>query len=137
MTVAVHHQYIRPDRTHLAARSVYEGRRPNYTLRRTIALAAVLLAVAIAAQVAIGAVGALAGLDSRPAAASEAEPAASETAAIGEVTVRSIHVAEPGESLWSVADIYRGDIDRGRYVDRLISLNGGTSIEVGQAIRLP
>lgn len=137
MTVAVHHQYIRPDRTHLGARGVHEGRRPNYALRRTVALAAVLLAVAIAAQVAIGAVGALAGLDSRPAAASEAEPAAIGSAAIGEVMVTSIHVAAPGESLWSVADLYRGEIDRGRYVDRLISLNGGTSIEVGQAIRLP
>ena len=130
MTAAVHHQYIRPDRSRPAR--VQNGNRPNYTLRRTAAIAAVLFAVAVAAQVAIGAVGALADLDSRPAAASEVEPAAT-----GGTPAASVHVASPGDSLWSVADIYRGEIDRGRYVDRLISLNGGTSIEIGQAILLP
>ena len=48
-----------------------------------------------------------------------------------------VHVAAPGDTLWSIAQQYRGDVGRDRYVDALIDLNGDTSIQVGQAIRLP
>ena len=41
------------------------------------------------------------------------------------------------DTLWSIASTYRGTVEQGRYVDALIRLNGGTSIEVGQAVRLP
>jgi len=104
---------------------------PNYALRRLGASLCAVVVLVLAAHVAVGAAGALAGLDSRPAAASETAPAA------GDVLVRTVHVAEPGDTLWSIADRYRGDVDRGRFVDRLIDLNGGTSIQIGQAVRLP
>ncbi len=104
---------------------------PNYALRRLGASLCAVVVLVLAAQVAAGAAGALAGLDSRPAAASETAPAA------GDVLARTVHVAEPGDTLWSIADRYRGDVDRGRFVDRLIDLNGGTSIQIGQAVRLP
>ena len=48
-----------------------------------------------------------------------------------------IHVAEPGDTLWSIADAYRGDVGRDRFIDALIDLNGGTGIQVGQAVHLP
>ena len=105
---------------------------PNYTVRRTL-VAAVALAVLVAAAVAaVQTAGALVDLGGRPAAASEVTT----TAAAGEL-VRSIHVAVAGDSLWSIADLYRGPVGRDRYVDALISLNGGTDVLVGQAIRLP
>jgi len=104
---------------------------PNYALRRLGASLCAVVVLVLAAHVAVGAAGALAGLDSRPAAASETAPAA------GDGLVRTVHVAEPGDTLWSIADRYRGDVDRGRFVDRLIDLNGGTSIQIGQAVRLP
>ena len=45
--------------------------------------------------------------------------------------------AEPGDSLWSIADERRGDVPITRYLEELIDLNGGTRIEAGQLVRLP
>ncbi len=103
---------------------------PNYTIRR---LAAVLVLLAVLAAGAIGVgevVGAVADLGGRPAAASEV------AAALGSSTP-TVHVAAPGDTMWSIAQRYRGDVGRDRYVDALIDLNGDASIQVGQAIRLP
>ena len=51
---------------------------------------------------------------------------------------RAAHVrAEPGDSLWSIAERFHGDVDLRRYVDALIRLNGGTAIAAGQLVRLP
>ena len=45
--------------------------------------------------------------------------------------------AQPGDSLWSIAEQYRGDVPIARYVDLLVRLNGGASIVVGQSVLLP
>jgi hypothetical protein len=45
--------------------------------------------------------------------------------------------AEPGDSLWSIAERFHGDVGLTHYVDALIRLNGGTSIAAGQLVRLP
>ena len=98
---------------------------PNYLARR--ALAAVLALIAVTMLVAAFIL--LAGLGGRPASASQAEPATSHSA--------SAYVASAGDSLWSVAEAHHGDVDLDRYVDALIDLNGGTDVQIGQAIRLP
>lgn len=108
--------------------TLYE--QPNYPLRRAVALVIVLVALVIACSAAIATVEAVADLGGRPAAASESAPES-------EVAVVRIHVAESGDTLWSIAEHYRGDVARDRYVDALIDLNEGTSIQVGQAVRLP
>ena len=101
---------------------------PNYLLRRIVAVV-VGLSVLAAAAVAVGEiVGAVSDLGGRPAAASEIT---------GAVTAPSVHVATPGDTLWSIAELYRGDIDHARYVDALVNLNGGAGIQAGQAVRLP
>lgn len=46
-------------------------------------------------------------------------------------------VARPGDTLWSIAEAQRGDIAVRAYVDALIDLNGGPSIQAGQRVRLP
>jgi hypothetical protein len=46
-------------------------------------------------------------------------------------------VIGPGDTLWSIAHEYRGEVPHGRYVDYLVRLNGGPSIQVGQQLRLP
>jgi Tfp pilus assembly protein FimV len=46
-------------------------------------------------------------------------------------------VARPGDTLWSIAEAQRGDIAVRRYVDALIDLNGGPSIQAGQRVLLP
>jgi hypothetical protein len=102
----------------------------DYGIRRAVAaVIAVLLVAVVAIAVSIVA-GALADVGGRPAAASDA------AAAPASAIVR-IHVAQPGDTLWSIADRYRGEVGQGRFVDALIDLNGGTVIQVGQAIRLP
>jgi LysM repeat protein len=105
---------------------------PNYVVRRAVAAVLVVIVLAMAAVI-VGVVagaagGALADLGGRPAAASEV-PAGSPQPAV--------HVAAPGDTLWAIADRYRGDVGRDRYIDALVTLNGGTSIQAGQAIRLP
>ena len=59
--------------------------------------------------------------------------------ATGTATAPAIaHVrAEPGDSLWSIAERYHGDVGLRRYVEALIQLNGGTAITAGQLVRLP
>ena len=108
------------------------GSTPNYAVRRTLVAAVALAVLAAAAVAVVQTAGALVDLGGRPAAASEVT-----TTAAGDELVRSIHVAAAGDSLWSIADLYRGPVGRDRYVDALISLNGGTDVLVGQAIRLP
>ena len=51
--------------------------------------------------------------------------------------VVEIHVARSGDTLWSIAETYRGEVERHAFVDALITLNHGTSIQIGQAVRLP
>jgi hypothetical protein len=102
----------------------------DYGVRRAVAAVIAVLLMAVAALAVTALAGALADVGGRPAAASDV--AASPASA----TVR-VHVAQPGDTLWSIADRHRGAVDRGRFVDALIDLNGGTVIQVGQAIRLP
>ena len=45
--------------------------------------------------------------------------------------------ARPGDSLWSIAEVFHGDAPIAHYVEALISRNGGTRIEAGQVVRLP
>jgi Tfp pilus assembly protein FimV len=105
---------------------------PNYTVRRLLAAVVALAVSALGAIAVVETVGALVDLGGRPAAASEIP--ASESAP---VAAPSLHVAAPGDTLWSIAEQYRGEVSRDRFVDALIDLNGGTVIQVGQPVRLP
>jgi LysM repeat protein len=98
---------------------------PNYAARRAVALVVMFLTLVAVAGVLV----LLAGTGARPASASRAEPAIS--------PADLVHVAKPGDSLWSIAQAHRGDVALDRYVDALIDVNGGTDVQIGQAIRLP
>ncbi|MEM9517644.1 MAG: LysM domain-containing protein [Actinomycetota bacterium] len=104
---------------------------PNFALRRSVAAT-----LAIAVLLAIGcAVMSLTGLGSPPAVASETGSAAS---ASGNATyVAPVHVVAAGDTLWSIAEQHRGSMSVVDYVDRLIDLNGGTTVHVGQFVTLP
>jgi hypothetical protein len=45
--------------------------------------------------------------------------------------------ARAGDSLWSIAEAYHGEVSVTGYVEALISLNGGSRIDAGQLVRLP
>jgi nucleoid-associated protein YgaU len=62
---------------------------------------------------------------------------ASAAAIAPELAPGSSYVVQPGDSLWTIAERVSGAGDVSRYVERLISLNGGTAIQVGQQLRLP
>lgn len=106
-------------------------RAPNYAARRlgamVVALGAVVVLSALVNSV-------LVGLGGTPASAAETPPAVRVATAEAPVAV---HVAQAGDSIWSIADRYRGEVDRARYVDALIARNGSTTLIVGQAVHLP
>ena len=104
-------------------------RSANYGARRAIAAALGVLLVAGLAIAGAELLGSLVDVGGRPAAASAGAASVAPGA--------RIHVAQPGDTLWSIADRYRGDVGHGRFVDALIDLNGGTVIQIGQAVRLP
>ena len=96
------------------------------TFRRRRAVAAAIVAVLVGVGVQLG-TSVLSGPGGVPASATGAATAP-----------RVVHVrAEPGDSLWSIAERYHGDVSVSRYVDTLIQLNGGTAIVAGQLVRLP
>ncbi len=125
----------RTRRTHSADTTVGAGTDgPDaavYAIRRTAAALLAVVVIAIAVIAASALVGAIGDVGGRPAAASDIT-----SAAVGAPIVR-IHVAQPGDTLWSIADRYRGQVGQNRFVDALIDVNGGTVIQVGQAVRLP
>ncbi len=51
--------------------------------------------------------------------------------------VGPVHVAQPGDTLWSIAAAHRGADSRSDEIDALLALNGGTVILAGQAVLLP
>lgn len=103
--------------------------RPNYAVRRLGALVVALGAVVVLAALVNTVV---TGLGGSPASAAEATPSVAAWSA-----PTAMHVATPGDSLWSIAERYRGDIARERYIDALVALNGSTAVVVGQAVQLP
>ncbi len=101
----------------------------NYAARRAVAAVLGVLLVVSVAVAGAELLGALVDVGSRPAVAS--------AGAAGDALAARIHVAQPGDTLWSIADRYRGDVGHGRFVDALIDANGGASIQIGQAVQLP
>lgn len=69
----------------------------------------------------------LAGSGGVPASAAASQPA----------LVRATVTAQPGDSLWSIAQSRRGSVSINTYLDKLVSLNGGASIQAGQQVVLP
>lgn len=131
----IHRQQIRPRQTRRQHTTTLHAERgdvlPNYAVRRMVATVVALAVLALGAVAVVETVGALVDLGGRPAAASEIPASGSAPA------TPSLHVAAAGDTLWSIAEQYRGEVSRDRYVDALIDLNGGTGIQVGQPVRLP
>lgn len=50
---------------------------------------------------------------------------------------RGVVIAQPGDTLWSIAEVHRGPVAVSRFVDKLVDLNGGPSIRSGQRVVLP
>jgi hypothetical protein len=122
---------------HAEVRGMPRPHVPNYALRRLMAgLVAAVAITTVTVVIAVGCIGVLAGFGGEPASASGASPALSSSGS-SSGSFATVHVARPGDTLWSIASTYRGEVDHGRYVDALVRLNGGTAIQAGQAVHLP
>lgn len=89
-----------------------------------------LVGIVLAVLVAVGAVLAhdvLAGSSDGPASAAASLPA------LTRITI----TARPGDTLWSIGELHHGAVPIARYVDKLVDINGGASIQAGQAVLLP
>ena len=96
------------------------------TYRRRRAVVGAFLAVLVAAG-AVLAHDVLAGSSGAPASAAASQPA------LTRITV----TARAGDTLWSIGELHHGSVPIARYVDKLVDLNGGASIQAGQAVLLP
>lgn len=94
------------------------------TYRRRRAVVGGVSAVLVAAGLVL-AHDVLAGSGGAPASAAVSLPA------------RATIVAEPGDTLWSIAERHHGDIPVDTYVATLIDINGGAAIRGGDVITLP
>jgi len=109
-----------------ARRPAHPRRAPATVYRRRRTVAALVVS-ALLSTVGLAAQGVLTGPGGDPASAAGAGTAPS---------LRHVR-AEAGDSLWSIAERFHGDVDLSRYVDALIDRNGGPDIVVGQLVRLP
>jgi Tfp pilus assembly protein FimV len=48
----------------------------------------------------------------------------------------AVHIVQPGDTLWSIAGAIAPEGDVRLVVDRLVDLNGGARLVVGQRLRL-
>ena len=101
-----------------------QARRAVYR-RRRLAVLAVLAAVVAAALLLASAVLARVAGDGTP------DPVA------GSSATAEVHVVQPGDTLWSIARSLEPEGDVRLVVDRLVDLNGGAPITVGQQLVLP
>lgn len=126
MTAAIRIDEYRAGAYRAGAYRAGTGRVPTaatYRRRRAV------VGITSALFVAVGAVAThdvLAGSGGVPASATTSRPALVQT-----VTAR------PGDTLWSIAAEHRGSVAISRYVDALVEVNGGASIQAGQTVVLP
>lgn len=51
--------------------------------------------------------------------------------------VQAVYIVQPGDTLWSIAASQRPSVETSGLVRQLVSLNGGTTLQVGQRLILP
>jgi len=49
----------------------------------------------------------------------------------------SMYVVQADDTLWGIAERYHGSTTVTEYVERLVERNGGTGLQIGQALNLP
>ncbi len=91
-------------------------------LRRRIVVASVFFS--LLAALGVGAGNVLANRGGAPASASAVRQA-------------NIYIVQPGDTMYSIAEEYRDGADLMPFVDDLIALNGGVTLQVGQLVTLP
>jgi hypothetical protein len=71
-----------------------------------------------------------------PASASMIRPA-NASAVVDAPVAANVYVVQPGDTLWSIGERFHGHTVLADYVDALVAANGGTVVQVSQALTLP
>jgi len=103
-----------------------------YARRRMMAL---LCLVAIVLVLFVGTGHVVANRGGAPASASMIRPATA--AAVVAPAPANVYIVKAGDTLWSIGERYHGQASLVDYVDALVSANGGTELQVSQALILP
>lgn len=107
------------------------NRQPNRVyVRRRIVAASVLFS--LVAAFGVGASNVLANRGGEPASASAVRQAITQYGSSS-----ATYLVQSGDTLWSIAEGHRNGTNLVHYVDDLVALNGGTTVQVGQLISLP
>ena len=75
-----------------------------------------------------------------PASASMIRPATAPALDAGAAAVQlpaNMYIVQPGDTLWSIGERFHGHTSLVDYVDSLVEANGGTELQVSQALSLP
>jgi hypothetical protein len=99
---------------------------PTAATCRRRRLATLLAALAVIAVIAIAAARAVAAFGAQPASRLERRP-----------DPPAMVVAQPGDTLWSIARTLQPAGDVRALVDELVELNGGASLAIGQRVLVP
>jgi hypothetical protein len=98
-----------------------------YVRRRFMALLTTAMIVLV---LLVGAGHVVANRGGAPASASTVRPANAAVTA-------NVYVVQAGDTLWSIGQRFHGQASLSDYVDALVSANGGTRLQVSQALALP
>lgn len=101
-----------------------------YARRRFMVM---LIVAAIVLVLLVGAGQVVANRGGAPASASAIRPVSASASG----TASHLYVVQAGDTLWSIGQRFHGDTNLADYVDALVSRNGGTNLQVSQALALP
>jgi LysM repeat protein len=111
-----------------------DSRSPSHVYARRRMMAILCLA-AIVLVLVFGAGHVVANRGGAPASASMIRPATAPAVVAPEPA--NVYLVKAGDTLWSIGERYHGQASLVDYVDALVSANGGTELQVSQALTLP
>ena len=103
-----------------------------YARRRLMVM---LIVAAIVLVLLVGAGQVVANRGGAPASASAIRPVSA--APSGAAVAANVYIVQAGDTLWSIGQRFHGRTALADYVDDLVSANGGTNLQVAQALALP